>query len=30
VLFRYSAIICLDQKEDKRWAVRWILVPEMV
>jgi phosphohistidine phosphatase len=30
VLFRYSAIVCLDQKEDKRWAVRWILTPEMV
>ncbi len=30
VLFRYSAIICLDQKDDKRWAVRWILTPETV
>jgi len=30
VLFRYSAIVCLDQKEDRRWAVRWILTPEMV
>ena len=30
VLFRYGAIVCLDQKEDKRWAVRWILTPEMV
>ena len=29
VLFRYSAIVCLDQKEDRRWAVRWILTPEM-
>ena len=29
VLFRYAAIVCLDQKEDKRWAVRWILTPEM-
>jgi phosphohistidine phosphatase len=29
VLFRYGAIVCLDQKEDKRWAVRWILTPEM-
>ena len=30
VLFRHSAIVCLDQKEDKGWAVRWILTPEMV
>jgi len=30
VLFRYSNIVCLDQKEDKGWAVRWILTPEMV
>jgi phosphohistidine phosphatase len=29
VLFRYSAIVSLDQKEDRRWAVRWILTPEM-
>jgi phosphohistidine phosphatase len=29
VLFRYGAIVCLDQKEDKEWAVRWILTPEM-
>jgi phosphohistidine phosphatase len=29
VLFRYGAIVCLDQKEDKRWAVRWILTLEM-
>jgi phosphohistidine phosphatase len=29
VLFRYGAIVCLDQKEDKGWAVRWILNPEM-
>jgi phosphohistidine phosphatase len=29
VLFRYSAIVCLDQKEDRRWAVLWILTPEM-
>ena len=29
VLFRYGAIVSLDQKEDKRWAVRWILTPEM-
>jgi phosphohistidine phosphatase len=29
VMFRYGAIVCLDQKEDKAWAVRWILTPEM-
>jgi phosphohistidine phosphatase len=29
VLFRYGAIVCLIQKEDKEWAVRWILMPEM-
>jgi phosphohistidine phosphatase len=29
VLFHYSAIVCLDQKEDRRWAARWILTPEM-
>jgi len=29
VLFRYGAIVCLDQKEDMGWAVRWILTPEM-
>ena len=29
VLFRYGAIVCLDQKEDKEWAVRWILTPDM-
>jgi phosphohistidine phosphatase len=29
VLFHYGAIVCLDQKEDKGWAVRWILTPEM-
>jgi phosphohistidine phosphatase len=29
ILFRYGAIVCLDQKEDKRWAVRWILTPEI-
>ena len=29
VLFRYGAVVCLDQKEDKGWAVRWILTPEM-
>jgi hypothetical protein len=30
VLFRYGAIVCLDQKGDKGWAVRWILTPEIV
>lgn len=30
VLFRNSGIVCLEKKEDKRWAVRWILLPEMV
>jgi phosphohistidine phosphatase len=30
VVFRYSAIVCLDQKEDRGWAVCWILTPEMV
>jgi phosphohistidine phosphatase len=29
ILFRYGAIVCLDQKEDKGWAVRSILTPEM-
>ncbi len=29
VLFRYGAIVCLEQKQDKGWAVRWILTPEM-
>lgn len=29
VLFRYGAIVCLEEKEKKRWAVRWILTPEM-
>ena len=30
VLFRYGAIVCLEQNEDKGWAVRLILTPEMV
>jgi phosphohistidine phosphatase len=30
VLFRYAAIVRLDQKEDRGWAVRWILTPEMI
>ncbi len=29
VVFRYGAIVCLDQREDRGWAVRWILTPEM-
>ena len=29
VLFRYGAIVCLDQKEERGWAVRWMLTPEM-
>ncbi len=29
ILFRYGAIVCLEQKEDKGWVVRWILTPEM-
>ncbi|MGQ9510036.1 MAG: phosphohistidine phosphatase SixA [Thermodesulfobacteriota bacterium] len=29
ILFRYGAIVSLKQKEDKRWAVSWILTPEM-
>ncbi|MGB9629450.1 MAG: phosphohistidine phosphatase SixA [Thermodesulfobacteriota bacterium] len=30
VLFRYSGIVCLEKKEDKKWAIRWVLLPEMV
>ena len=29
VLFQYGAIVCLEQKEGKGWAVRWIFTPEM-
>jgi len=29
VLFRYGAVVCLDKKEAGRWAVRWVLTPEM-
>ena len=29
VFFRYGAIICLEQREDKGWGVRWIFTPEM-
>jgi phosphohistidine phosphatase SixA len=30
VLFRYGGIVRLEQKEDKGWAVGWVLTPEMV
>ncbi len=30
VLFRFGAIVRLDQKDDKSWAIRWVLSPEMV
>ena len=30
VLFRYGCMVCLEQKEDNRWAVAWVLRPEMV
>ncbi len=30
VLFRYSTIFCLEKKESGRWAVDWVLKPEMV
>ena len=30
VMFRNAAIVCLIRKEDRGWAVRWILTPEMV
>jgi phosphohistidine phosphatase len=30
VSFRYGAVVCLVRKEDKGWAVSWILMPEMV
>jgi phosphohistidine phosphatase len=29
VLFRYGAIVCLEQQEDQTWGIRWILTPEM-
>lgn len=29
ILFRNGAINCLEQKENKKWAIRWILTPEM-
>ncbi len=30
VMFRYSAIVCLEKKESGRWAVDRIIKPEMV
>ena len=30
VLFRYSAIVCLEKKGSGRWAVDWVLKPDMV
>jgi phosphohistidine phosphatase len=30
VLFRYSAIVCLEKKGPERWAVNWVLIPEML
>jgi phosphohistidine phosphatase len=30
VLFRYSAILCLERNETGRWAVDWVLKPEML
>jgi phosphohistidine phosphatase len=29
VLFRYGAIVCLEQKVSDRWGVTWIMTPEM-
>ncbi len=29
VMFRYGAIVCFEQKEEKAWAVSRILTPEM-
>ncbi len=29
VIFRYGAVVCLEQREDRGWGVRWILTPEM-
>ncbi|HVP78570.1 MAG TPA: phosphohistidine phosphatase SixA [Thermodesulfobacteriota bacterium] len=30
VMFRYSAIVCLEKKESGRWVVERVLKPEMV
>ncbi|OGP64261.1 MAG: hypothetical protein A3K22_02950 [Deltaproteobacteria bacterium RBG_16_42_7] len=29
ILFRYSAIICLEQKQGSSWSIQWMLTPEM-
>lgn len=29
VRFQYGAIACLEQNENRGWAVRWILTPQM-
>jgi len=29
VTFRYGAVVYLEQREDRRWSIRWILTPEM-
>jgi phosphohistidine phosphatase len=30
ILFRYSAIVCLEKKGPERWAVDWVLKPDML
>ena len=30
VMFRYGAILCLEKKESGRWAVDWVIKPEMI
>jgi len=30
LLFRNGSINCLEQKENRKWAVRWVLTPEMI
>jgi phosphohistidine phosphatase len=30
VIFRYSAIVCLERKESARWTVDRVIKPEMV
>lgn len=30
VLFRYGAIVCLEQRDEKGWAIKWIITPKMV
>lgn len=29
ILFRYGALVCLEQVEGRKWAIAWILRPEM-